>query len=71
MIKRIHKVCPECGSILDSGERCDCGGMGIKREVAVPVRQAPADKPVRRQSRKKKFVPKPGTEAYRIYQRGL
>ena len=72
MIKRIHNVCPDCGSILDSGERCDCGGMGTRVQVSIQVRPAMAAKPANRpRSRKKKWKPKPGTEAYRIHQRGL
>ena len=71
MSKRIHNVCPVCGSILDAGERCECGEQGTRVEVKVQVRQIPATQATKRRSGKKKWKPKPGTEAYRIHQRGL
>ncbi len=66
---RIHNVCQSCGAVLDSGERCDCGGAGRRTEVRTPIPSAA--KTVRRTGRKTEWKPKPGTEAYRIYQRGL
>ena len=73
MARRIHNVCPDCGAILDTGERCDCGGTGDRVQTTVTVRPTTAAvRPVKQtRKRKKAWKPAPGTEAYRIYQRGL
>lgn len=46
--------CPECGSSLDFGERCDCGRVTPTPSVAPERKEKPPKK--RRKSSKRKHI---------------